>query len=194
MTHTITDINGQQRPAPALPSEAADAIIALGWDDDGWPRAKAEIGWAVVFGMPDGTVHTVKGLDYREARQLIRHRWSEMTADIEAGLRIGARKVRGRWVITERCSDGVVRTFTAPDRASQRQAFRPLLSTQTRFEVLQRDGFRCRYCGNGPEDVRLHVDHVHPKSKGGSDELDNLVTACSDCNVGKLDREGVQVP
>ena len=58
----------------------------------------------------------------------------------------------------------------------------------TRFRVLHRDNFHCWYCGRGPEDgVKLHVDHVNPKSNGGVDSIDNLVTACVDCNQGKYD-------
>ena len=59
------------------------------------------------------------------------------------------------------------------------------ISTRTRFEVLKRDDFTCRYCGRAAPEVRLHVDHIVPASKGGSDELVNLVTACQDCNLGK---------
>jgi len=55
-----------------------------------------------------------------------------------------------------------------------------------RFAVLERDGFRCRYCGRGhKENVVLHVDHFHPRVQGGSDDLDNLLTACSECNLSK---------
>lgn len=59
-----------------------------------------------------------------------------------------------------------------------------------RFQVLMRDGFRCQYCGRSPkndENVVLEVDHVMPKSKGGGDSFDNLVTACRECNQGKKD-------
>lgn len=62
------------------------------------------------------------------------------------------------------------------------------LSKRTRFQVFERDGFTCQYCGKQPPDVVLHVDHIHPFSKGGSDDMDNLVTSCSDCNLGKSDR------
>lgn len=58
-------------------------------------------------------------------------------------------------------------------------------SRTTRFYVLSRDLFRCRYCGRGPRQVELEVDHVYPKSRGGTDDPDNLVTACFDCNRGK---------
>lgn len=62
------------------------------------------------------------------------------------------------------------------------------LSTRTRFEVLKRDGFRCAYCGTVSEAASLHVDHIVPKSKGGGDELTNLITACDKCNLGKSDK------
>lgn len=54
-----------------------------------------------------------------------------------------------------------------------------------RFAVLTRDNYTCRYCGAKAPDVKLHVDHAQPKAKGGRDTLDNLVTACQACNLGK---------
>lgn len=54
-----------------------------------------------------------------------------------------------------------------------------------RFEVFKRDAFACSYCGRTPPEVILEVDHIHPKSDGGSDEMDNLQTSCFDCNRGK---------
>jgi 5-methylcytosine-specific restriction endonuclease McrA len=56
-----------------------------------------------------------------------------------------------------------------------------------RFSILLRDGFRCRYCGRSSSEdgVKLHVDHVVPRSAGGPSTRDNLVTACQDCNLGK---------
>lgn len=59
------------------------------------------------------------------------------------------------------------------------------VSKRTRFEVLRRDAHTCRYCGAKAPDVTLHVDHVAPKSLGGTDDPSNLVTACKDCNLGK---------
>lgn len=57
-----------------------------------------------------------------------------------------------------------------------------------RFYILQRDHFRCRYCGRSAEDgVVLHVDHIYPKSNGGKDTPDNLITACMECNLSKRD-------
>lgn len=55
-----------------------------------------------------------------------------------------------------------------------------------RFAVLRRDGFRCAYCGRGESDgVKLHIDHLVPVARAGPTTLENLVTACQDCNLGK---------
>lgn len=52
----------------------------------------------------------------------------------------------------------------------------------TRFNLFLRDGFKCVYCGS-PDD--LTFDHVVPRSKGGRTSWDNIVTACSPCNLRK---------
>lgn len=57
-----------------------------------------------------------------------------------------------------------------------------------RFKIFSQDGFTCRYCGRRPPDVVLEVDHLHPRSKGGTDDEINLLTSCFDCNRGKRDR------
>lgn len=59
------------------------------------------------------------------------------------------------------------------------------IGKRLRFEVFKRDKFTCQYCGKKAPDVVLHADHIEPKSKGGADDLLNLITACSDCNLGK---------
>ena len=62
------------------------------------------------------------------------------------------------------------------------------LTKKVRFELFKRDKFTCQYCGRTAPDVILHADHIEPKSKGGSDDLLNLLTSCRDCNLGKSDR------
>lgn len=57
------------------------------------------------------------------------------------------------------------------------------VSKRTRFEVLRRDNYTCRYCRS--TDGTLTIDHVTPVALGGSDQPSNLVAACKDCNAGK---------
>lgn len=56
----------------------------------------------------------------------------------------------------------------------------------SRKNIIRRDGYRCQYCG-----VKTHeltIDHVIPKSRGGTDSWENLVSACKICNNKKGNR------
>lgn len=53
-------------------------------------------------------------------------------------------------------------------------------------EVYQRDGEVCRYCKKTTRPFT--IDHILPRSKGGSDELDNLTISCVSCNLSKGDK------
>lgn len=61
------------------------------------------------------------------------------------------------------------------------------ISKKLRFEVFKRDSFSCQYCGASAPDVVLHIDHIHPVSKGGDNDILNLITSCESCNNGKRD-------
>lgn len=78
-------------------------------------------------------------------------------------------------------------TEKAKELAAQRIRVVPSL----RYQVFWRDNFRCVACGRrgGDDDVILHLDHIVPRSKGGEDTLDNLQTLCSECNLGKSNRD-----
>lgn len=60
-----------------------------------------------------------------------------------------------------------------------------MITAKKRFEIFKRDGFRCVYCGKTWKDVTLEVDHIVAKTDWGSDEFDNLVTCCRECNMWK---------
>ena len=54
---------------------------------------------------------------------------------------------------------------------------------ELREYLLQKFDYSCVYCGI--TDVPLELDHVKPKSRGGSDRVNNLVVSCVDCNQEK---------
>jgi 5-methylcytosine-specific restriction endonuclease McrA len=48
--------------------------------------------------------------------------------------------------------------------------------------VLLRDNYQCQMCGAVVHGKLAHVDHIVPKSKGGSDEVSNLRCLCVSCH------------
>jgi 5-methylcytosine-specific restriction endonuclease McrA len=55
-----------------------------------------------------------------------------------------------------------------------------LFGYEVREYLLEKWGRKCAYCG--AKDVRLQIEHIHPRSKGGSDRISNLTLACEKCN------------
>ena len=53
-----------------------------------------------------------------------------------------------------------------------------------RENIFIRDSFSCQYCGEDAESI----DHIMPKSKGGSHEWSNVVACCKKCNLLKADK------
>jgi hypothetical protein len=77
----------------------------------------------------------------------------------------------------------------------------PAASRGLRAQVLRRDGWQCKGCGWSPGDYippaptgrplyrGLEIDHIHPRSLGGPDSLDNFQVLCTTCNT----RKGAQI-
>lgn len=66
----------------------------------------------------------------------------------------------------------------------------------TRFNVFLRDSFTCQYCGSTARE-QLTFDHVIPRSRGGRTTWDNIVAACSGCNIrkgGRMPRAARMIP
>jgi 5-methylcytosine-specific restriction endonuclease McrA len=55
-------------------------------------------------------------------------------------------------------------------------------------ERLEEQGYMCFYCSHPLEDD-YHIDHYYPLSKGGSNNIDNLVASCPTCNLSKHDKD-----
>lgn len=109
-----------------------------------------------------------------------------LVARIDVGFWCGFRDA-SEWTLGK-----VALAFMAPARLPGRAGPTPKRTPRktipqgTRFDVLERSGFRCFYCARrGAEAGELEIDHVIPVAKGGSSDVSNLVAACHDCNQGK---------
>jgi 5-methylcytosine-specific restriction endonuclease McrA len=95
-----------------------------------------------------------------------------------------------------RYSDRVVKTaegiaMKIPSVMRLIHLIRSLYRTRVPFSkknVFIRDGFSCAYCG--ARKVRLTIDHIVPKSRGGRTNFENCITCCKDCN----NKKGARTP
>jgi 5-methylcytosine-specific restriction endonuclease McrA len=103
--------------------------------------------------------------------------------------------LRGKAVILETLPGRVARSprlvFPLPKSVVLRKhrRIRSRVAALTNEHLFLRDGHRCGYCGRHRRELgvreRLTRDHLVPRSKGGADRWDNVVTACSSCNHAK---------
>jgi len=63
------------------------------------------------------------------------------------------------------------------------------ISGSIRYNVLKEAKFRCELCGISADTKALEVDHIIPRNKGGSDEMNNLQALCYSCNAMKRDKD-----
>jgi 5-methylcytosine-specific restriction endonuclease McrA len=64
----------------------------------------------------------------------------------------------------------------------------PVVLAPTRRSVALRDNFTCQYCGTTPGRGLLTLDHIMPRSRGGTTTWENVVAACRQCNMRKGSR------
>ena len=92
-----------------------------------------------------------------------------------------------RTELIARCRDAVTRFKEQRGSAlwQHRQAGMGVVPGRVRFQTLKRAQFRCELCGVSADERALDVDHILPKSRGGSDEPENLQALCWLCNTNK---------
>ncbi|MCC5617546.1 HNH endonuclease [Nostoc sp. CHAB 5836] len=74
-----------------------------------------------------------------------------------------------------------------PEISSVEYQHSELMGFEIREYLLEKWGRKCAYCG--VENIPFEVEHIHPKSKGGSDRVSNLALACHNCNQAKGNRD-----
>ncbi len=77
-----------------------------------------------------------------------------------------------------------------PDISGMEYQWGTLAGCEAREYLLLKWNYRCAYCGN--EATRWEVDHIIPRSRGGSDRISNLALSCHECNQEKGDRTAAE--
>ncbi len=93
----------------------------------------------------------------------------------------------GRWLPISRIEVEQVRFDTQllehPEISGVEYQHGELAGWEVRAYLLHKYKYRCAYCGK--TEVPFEVDHIRPRSRGGSNRISNLALACHDCNTAK---------
>ena len=94
-----------------------------------------------------------------------------------------------RWVNITDCSLEAVRFDTQllenPNIKGEEYQHGTLFGYEIREYLLEKFGHTCQYCGGESGDPVLEWEHIHPKSRGGSNRVKNALLSCSSCNRDK---------
>lgn len=102
------------------------------------------------------------------------------------------------FILVDKGKAEVVKSGDTPITSGYKNYVRPVIIRLLRYinhlsrrlnpnrnRIYKRDGHQCVYCGSHKN---LTIDHVLPKSRGGTNDWNNLVTSCVKCNLKKADR------
>jgi hypothetical protein len=140
--------------------------------------------YVVFYPVYDSYIQIAKGEEPRLKHMLQKlNNWHKKEAE-------KATETKSNEEITQRPSlpNGIL--LRIKELAEQRVRVMPTL----RWQVFQRDGWKCVSCGKSSHDgIILQVDHIKPRSRGGQNVLDNYQTLCNECNIGKSNRDSTDL-
>ena len=86
-------------------------------------------------------------------------------------------------------SDNIQKLYERVIQATEKHHRRPITYEEL-LRLLINSPLKCanQRCSKSPPEVKLHIDHVFPASKGGSSKYENLQFLCEKCNLTKSDR------
>lgn len=73
-------------------------------------------------------------------------------------------------------------------KATTEKHFRQKITYEELLRLLVNSPLKCAYCHKAPPDVKLHIDHKFPASKGGSSKFENLQFLCVEHNLRKSNK------
>jgi hypothetical protein len=142
----------------------------------------SEIGYANALGIP---IHLVFALDLLHSKDT--RSWGEHGWEIDDHDDFWFIKQMASSVSYGKEDAGLEHIVFDPKRKHTQNAWKRIgVGPKKRVEVLVRDNYTCQMCGaSRSSGAVLEIDHIHPVSKGGTNDLSNLQVLCRDCNAGK---------
>jgi len=129
------------------------------------------------------TVRRALTLVYQEVARIVASE-DYSTYDFEGWIEASQEAKAGRRIYAATCS------FCVPE-VIVLNTFNGRFTKEVRFSrrnIFERDENTCQYCGRKRDRSELTLDHVTPRSRGGTSTWGNIVLACIKCNMRKGDR------
>ncbi len=100
------------------------------------------------------------------------------------------KRTRMKWDV-----ENIAKLYERVTQATEKHYRKPITYEEL-LRLLINSPLRCSNpsCGKAPPEVRLHIDHSFPASKGGDSRYENLKFLCEKCNLAKsnkLERGGI---
>ena len=94
------------------------------------------------------------------------------------------RRTKLKWTV-----DNIAKLYDRVRKATETH-YRQPITYEELLRLLINTPMKCSNvdCGKAPPDVKLHIDHVFPASKGGNSKYENLRYLCEKCNLSKSDK------
>ncbi len=98
------------------------------------------------------------------------------------------KRTRMKWDV-----DNIEKLYDRVKQATEKH-YRKTITYEELLRLLINSPLKCSNCDKAPPDVKLHIDHTLPASKGGDSRYENLKFLCEKCNLtksNKLERSGI---
>ena len=158
-----------------------------------WAAELTHRGWAIKKSLEQRKRHRSfrrSRLRYRPARYLNRTNpmgWLPPSLQHRVDTTLTWVRKLARWAPVTALSQELVRFDTQvmqnPEISGAEYQQGTLQGYEIREYLLEKWGRECAYCG--AENVPFEIDHIHPRSRGGSNRISNLTLACHGCNQRK---------
>jgi 5-methylcytosine-specific restriction endonuclease McrA len=89
------------------------------------------------------------------------------------------RRTRSKWDV-----ENIAKLYKRVIQATEKHYRQPITNEEL-LRLLINAPLKCAKCGKTPPEVKLHIDHIFPASKGGNSKFENLRYLCEKCNLSK---------
>lgn len=118
-----------------------------------------------------------------------KERYNQISADWSKVNRDKCNEANKRWKNKDPENAKAVRVRYGNKRRVWKENTESRVTTKQINELIKNSNNICFWCDQEIPNNKMHIDHIYPLSKGGKDEINNLVVSCESCNKHKANKD-----